>query len=338
MRRTGRYDTFDKWEILRRSWEDGAAITDLGHDQWGRNLLDKWRRAASAGGRRGCVEYIQEKLRRSAAMPQKASPAPSDDSAAIGAEIERAVAEIGAGALQSAVRDFASSISDSGVAGEFRGQLSGRLAARLHEVFQRSALDALRWTEDDGEIPTLDIVRAHAGPFPVGAIRRRSNALCLFSCRFYGRSDVIRVHDGCIDDVTLVDNDPAGLDGMKAIYPAHWRYIVSDYTQFLASAAQLGSSYELVVADQWMNMCREVAWQHLADIMRICTGILITNYTRDMFEELGIQPDDLAALSRAVSDKTGEPVEFIEAMPRNPPVYWVVLQSGLPQGRPQADR
>jgi hypothetical protein len=195
-------------------------------------------------------------------------------------------------------------------------------------AFQQAALRCLTWTHDDGEIPTLDILRAQSAPFPAEYLKPNTTALSLFSARFYGRSDVIRLYDAGAAHVTLVDLDATTLDEMKAIYPKHWSYIAGDYAAFLAQAIAEGRRYDIIIADQWEAMGAEVAWDQLPRIMSMCDGIFIVDYWPRMFEALALPPDDLDALSHAVTLKTGVAIRMRAMLRRTQhnPVWWAVME------------
>jgi hypothetical protein len=75
-----------------------------------------------------------------------------------------------------------------------------------------------------------------------------------------------------------------------------------------------GESYDLIVADLWIAICTGVAWDHLPKLMRLCYDTLITNYSAAMIQDLQVAPDDLDGLTRAVAERTGVRVDFIEVL------------------------
>jgi len=196
----------------------------------------------------------------------------------------------------------------------------------LRQVFKQGALEALQWTEDDGEVPSLPILRYWSSVFPAAALRHKSNVLCVFCCRFYGRADVVHVHDAGPAAVTLVDSDARAMRDMKLIYPPHWNYVASDYQEFLSEAARSGRSYDVVVTDPWLTMAKEVAWDSLPMFMEICADTFITNYSTEMFDELNVPPDDLEGLRRVVGRRTGVDAAVTQVLARNSAVSWVVMR------------
>lgn len=321
MRRIGFYDAIDKWELLCRYWQDRDSALLVGTDRFKIPLVPKWHDAAVAGGRRFGFEYLAARL--TAPRP----PTPAESRAGVAAIGDAIAAAEGAGKRpQVAYASLVDAITTSGFQTPFDGGLPPAMTTRLREIFKQGAIEALQWTEDDGEVPNLALVRALAPAFPAAVLRHKSSALCLFSCRFCGKADVIHVHDARIAEVTLVDNDASAMADMKLIYPASWNYIVADYKDFLAAAAQTGARYDLVIADEWLYMAKEVAWDALPMIMSVCSDTLLLNYTDEMFAELGVPPGDLSGLSNAVSRRTNTPIVFADIIPRSKPASWVVIR------------
>jgi hypothetical protein len=126
--------------------------------------------------------------------------------------------------------------------------------------------------------------------------------------------------------VTLVDLHEPSLEDIKRIYPRHWNYVHADFRDFLRQAEEQGLSYDLIMCDPFKDFGEAVAWEALPAIMRLCSDTFITNYFVEMLRELGVGPDDLAGLSRAVKDKTGIDVEFTETVHRSEAVYWAVMR------------
>ncbi len=337
MKRIGVYDAFDKWDILCRYWEDRESAANIGTDEMNKPLVPKWNRVAMMCGFHFGFESLAGRLQ---------SPRPGMTTGVIGdpagaaepsveAEIAQLAAQFGLAGLQSRFRGLVEAITGAGFQAAFDGDLSPRLARRMRQFFKQGALEGLQWTEDDCELPTVPVLRYWAGEFPATTLKHKSNALSIFCCRFYGRADVIHIHDAHPDAVTLVDNDASRMADMKLIYPPHWNYITADYEEFLAEAVASGRSYDFIVADQWAFMGKTVAWDLLPAIMKICSDTFITNYRDEMFEELNLRPTDLAALSEAVSEKTGTEIAFTQIMPRSKPAYWAVMRnmSGRPNAR-----
>ena len=322
MIRLGRYDAFDKWDILCRYWQDNDSVGDIGLDKFERPRLPNWHAVAATGGTRACYAYLH--ARASGAGPETADDINAPDPAE---EIPHLVARHGLGGLEAHVRQLVATITGGGFAASFDDALPPPLVARLREVFRLGALRALQWTQEAGEIPSLELLRDDAPQsFPKEAVKRRKNVLSMFCAWFYGRSDVIHVLDACPEQVTLVDLHQPSLADMALIYPRHWNYVHADFQAFLRQAEAQRLSYDLILCDPFREPAEAVAWEALPTIMRLCSDTFITNYFVEMFEELGVAPDDLAGLSRAVKDRTGVDVEFTETVHRSSAVYWAVMR------------
>ena len=324
MIRVGRYDAFDKLTILNRHWADPGAVGDIGADKFGRPRLPHWHAIAAAAGRRACADYIRAKINTLRAGGGGDTEATGER---ISHEIAQLIGQIGDLALQARVDEVAQTITTAGFDAAVGDGLPQALVERLRQVFQAGALSALRWTEELGEVPTIEIIREQApADFPHRAVRGCREVLCLFSAWFYGRSDVIHVHAAGPDQVTLVDLHGPSLADMKLIYPAHWRYVCADFRDFLGQAETEGGFYDLIVSDPFRGVETAVAWELLPNIMRLCSSTFITNYFIEMFLELGVAADDVEGLTRAIRQRTGVDIVVTEIVPRNADVSWVVMR------------
>lgn len=325
MIRIGRYDAFDKWELLCRYWESKNMLPGLGDDKFGRPRLPRWHDVAMSSGTAACLDYIVVRAQGLAGDPVAGQTATPGAASPIAREIALLSKRIGVGDFRELPGQLAEAIAEAGFAAASCDTCSPELLARLKQVFRLGALNQLQWTEDSGEIPTIAVLRSKKGPFPINAMRRKRKVLCLFCARFYGRVDVIHVHDACPDFVTLVDNDAEATQDMKKIYPGDWDFIISDYQDFLRHVTQDGAQFDLIVADPAPWMAKEVAWDNLPIIMNMCRETLITNYFTDMLDELAVDADDLNRLSFAVSQKAGIEVAFSQMLPRGAGAYWAVI-------------
>lgn len=320
MIRIGDYDAFAKWEFLCRYWEDRDSVSDPGVDKFGRPRLSRWQATAVESATGAIFDYIR--FRANAATDGATGAA----ECAISQEMALLWKEFGNGGLAAMTRQFAEAITLRGLANAGGDRFSPELSARLKEVFKRAALDRLQWTEEAGEIPTIDILRAQRSTaFPSEMIRGKRNALCVFCARFYGRDDVIHVHDVCPDHVTLVDDDAQSMADMKLIYPGDWSFVTDDYRRFFQRAAEVGAKFDLIICDEWPSMAKEVAWDCLPTIMSICSDMLIINYTTEMLDELNVSAHELRRLSTAVSQRTGIDVAFSKMSPLGANACWAVI-------------
>jgi hypothetical protein len=321
MIRIGRYDAHDKWDILCRYWVDPAAVPPI-IDKRDGPALPNWQDLALAGGRYACDHYLELKLAALGAMTgTDAVTAPGIDG-----ELAALKQRFGYAGCRELVSQIGPMIVERGFPTPVEA-LSPTLNSRFQEVFKGGALHLLRWSDMPGEIPSVEVLRTRCNAFPARAMSGKRRVLSLFCALNYGRSDVIHIHDVCPHHVTLVDRLAEALNDMRLIYPTEWDYIAADCLEFLSKqAAEYTGIYDLVVADTPLTLIEEVNWTMLPSIMRLCSDMFITNYTRAMCDQLGAAPDDLAALSRTVTARTNVDVGFVEMMPRNDYVYWAVMR------------
>jgi hypothetical protein len=317
MIRVGRYTAHDKWDTVCRFWSDPNSVTDPNSGRRGTPSLREWHAAAFIGGQKTVSSHIT----------MLSALGPGDRVVPDDSEILRVIGESGVDRMISMAGQLIDSIRGRGYQASFAGDLPPLAANRLREVFKGGALKYLSWTLDVDEVPSIEDIQLKANIFPTDAIEAKKNVLCLFCALFYGRADVIHVYDAAPKTATLVDNLSEHLENMKLIYPLNWEFVSADYEVFLAEASQSPKTYDLIISDHSTEMARKVLWDYLPVIMNLCSDTLIGNYLRDMILELGVQPDDLAGLSRAVSRKTGVDVTFSQMLERGPNygVYWAVM-------------
>jgi hypothetical protein len=325
---TGIYDAYDKWDILCRYWEKPGAVTDPIVDKWNAPTLPHWQELASAGGTYACVEYIDAKLVSLWRELGVGAHVPPVDGA-LHREIAQLAERLGDDGLRGLVRTLGPTIARAGFLAPFDDRLSPQLSDRLRAVFKTGAIRLLRWSDMRGEVPSVEVLRTRKNSFPVDAIKHKRKALSLFCSLNYGRSDVIHIHDICPDHVTLVDIRGDSLNDMQLIYPSDWTFVCFDFMHFLNQVAGWQQSYDLIVADTPEDFAMELAWDLLPTMMRLCSDTFITHYFTEMFDQLGVAPDDLEGLSRAVKARTGVDVAFTEMMERNSTVYWAVMRRTL---------
>lgn len=318
MIRMGPYDVFEKWDMVSRSWA-GEAV-DAGEDRHGRKLLPIWQLEADRGGEQACRDYIRFKC-----DALNADPADEGPKAAADSELTTLLHQIGYAEIRARVLNLVEAIKSSGADAAF-DELPPRLSERIREAFALGAQRALRWTDDIGEIPDIEALRARRRPpFPT-AIRGKRNVLAMFCVRFYGMLDVVYIHDIWPDRVTLVDLDLDCLEVTRQIYPPEWQYIHADYKEFLRQAEQQGLVYDLIVADPWRSQCPEVGFDMLPTIMDRCSDLFVMHYVDEMFEELGVTKADFPALSHAIKQRTGVDVAVIEWVERSRENGWLVMR------------
>lgn len=321
MIRLGRYDAFDKWALLCRHWA-GETI-DAGTDRSDRPSLPQWASEAIWGGSRACIDYIRLKCEglELAASDRGNGGEPS----ALNVELARLLREVGYTELRERSLRFIEGIKAAGPVAACQ-ELPPLLTDRLKETFKSGALQALRWTDEPGEIPNIEVLRSCGKPFPVAAANGKRNVLDLFCARFSGVLDVIHIHDCFPDHVTLVDFDEPSLAAMRLIYPADWTYVHARYQDFLREAAERGLEYDLIVADPWRGDCPEVGFEMLPAIMKLCSDTFVTHYVKEMFDELGVDREDLPALAPAIARRTGVDVAVADMLTRGADNCWLVLR------------
>lgn len=292
----GKYSAADKLRKLCAVWAGDEPADRTETDRHRRPLLNKWEAYAKAGGRGAVYDHIREKR--------------------LG--IETAVAE-------KVVESFFS----GGLAESHDGALFRDIdIAGLRTAFKAGALKRLSYTEDDGEIPTLDLLRGSSLFYPAYILEGASSALCVFVTFFLGRNDVLYVHDAGIEKVTLVDIDEWGLEAMKKIYPTHWSFVRSDYLKYLDDAIERGEHYHVVTCDQPLFMAEDVGWTHIRKFLSLTDKFFICNYTGDMLSQIDFQTGDIASMSARLSDKMGMPLKINGVFPRikGHHHHWVILE------------
>ena len=335
MIRIGRYDMFDKWDIVCRSWSGDGPTIDTGTDRDGRPSLPQWLSEALPAGSRACQDYIR--LRWEAIDGGVAAAEPGDDGE-LNQEISGLLRELGYVEFRARSLRLIDGIKSSGFAVS-SAELPPRISDRLKAAFKLGALLALRWTDEPGEIPDIEVLRFYRKPFPRAAIKRKRDVLNMFCARFCGVLDTIHLYDAHPDHVTLVDFDAASLEIMQRIYPRDWTYVCSDYKDFLRQAAERDQEYDLIVADPWRGQCPEVGFDMLPTIMGRCSGVYVAHYVKEMFNELGVRPidrifihreyiapDNLVRLSRAIGQRTGVDVVVTETVARSTENCWLVMR------------
>ena len=341
MIRLGRYDVFDKWDIVCRS--SAAPTIDVGTDRHGKILLPEWQLTAFAGGGRACRDYLRLKC-ESLMADTAAESSDNGEESEVNRVMSRLLEEIGAAEVLARGLRLADAIGEHGPSATSASELPPVVAERLSEVYRLGALLALRWTDDQGEIPDIEVMRAKMSDieyvresgieswrsqsvFPKEAIKGRyKKVLCMFCARFYGLMDVINIYDIGPGHVTLVDRDGECIDAMRQIYPPEWTCVQSDYEDFLRQAEEQKLVYDLVVTDPWAAQCKEVGLDGLGRMLDRCEDLYVTHYTQKMLDELGVELDDLEGLSQAIGRWTGIDVTVTATLRRSYLNGWVAMR------------
>jgi hypothetical protein len=289
----GKYRPEEKFAKVCALWEGGRESDE--QDRLRRPLLKKWESYARAHGRIAVTEYARARL------------ASTDERGVLSV-----LAEFCRGGMTQPVTNW---------------PLPQATVARLREVFRKGALQALRYTEDDGEIPTLEILRTRSLSYPVNFLKGKTSALAIFVTYFLGRNDVLHILDQNINRVTLVDKDAVGLDMMKRIYPVEWSYVTQDYQDYLDGAVERGERYDIVACDQPLFLAEDVAWGNIHKIMTLCNSFFISNYTGEMLSKIGFGNADLPTMSDRLSEQLGIKLKIEALYPRleGRAHHWVVV-------------
>jgi hypothetical protein len=322
MQRRGQYSAAEKFEKLCAFWRSGdSGLPEASlRDRVGRPLLPKWERWARQRGVLAGRRLVDEAL-----LQGKGEQTSAPELMAF-AQRERAAFRSLRAALEQHIRN-------SGLTEDIR--LPGAeeaLVGQLCRFYREGIIQELAYTEDRGEIPSLEKLSELGSPaFPAEYVNGKNTALCVFVTLFLGKNDVIRLYKAGVKHVTLVDNDADGMADMRLIYPAHWTYIVSDYRDFLDSAAARGLRYDLVVVDQPIALTQEAAWDHFPSLLALFTDTLMISYTQGMVEALGWDGNDLGKLSTNISSRFSCSVEVLTLSHRYRDnrvgdLYWMVMR------------
>jgi hypothetical protein len=321
----GRFSSTEKWEIICRYWQDPNAVADPNESKFGVASLPAWHASAFSGGGSACLESVHAIVARKKSV----SEVPYD----VRREFIRLSRRIGRDALERHIDSFVNRITSGGFSPMDDLRLSPAAINHLRGVFKDGALRYLQWTDDRGEVPTIDLLRSRKGAvFPTAAATGRNEVLSLFCGAFCGRNDVIHLYDTHPGHVTLLDANAEFMKDMQLIYPGNWTYVTEDYRSFLSQARDRQLSYDLIISDNPAGdpIGSDMVWRRLPTIMEICSGLYITNFfdlpACRTFEELCVDDrENLQGLSHALKTKSGIDVEVVEILQRNKTVYWAVI-------------
>jgi SAM-dependent methyltransferase len=326
MIRIGHYSAEAKLDSVAQLWEGGSPeVQQRGAvDHHRRPLLPKWVDRARHGGSRAVDRYLDRYL---------ASPSTPVAAVGVGAPersawVLRQLQESGRLPPRGKIID---DLVDQITHGGWRRRpiridaLPPALTSRLCEVFAQGMLEELAYTEDEGEVPSLAILRRRAIAFPAEFLAGRASALCVFTTAFLGKADVIYVYDAAIRDVTLVDLDEIAMNKVRQMYPPHWSYIVSDYRSFLSAAVEQRRRYDLVTADPPAFAFPDMRDRSLRDLLLLTDRLIISLGGPEILDEMGFA-DGTEAMSRRFSEKMGFPLSVRHLLRRgNTDRYWVVF-------------
>jgi hypothetical protein len=305
----GKYRADEKLGFLDRRWQTGNSglPEEDRFDAFNRDNLEKWEQAALAGGRRGFLENMRRLAGRTPALAEVAAREPS---------VVTKLPEL-----------LANEVKAGGVArvGELAG-LSAPAAIEAMEIFRTGMLEALAYTGDIGEVPSVRALSRIPGPFPSSCLDGVSSALCLFTCAQFGRQDVIHMYKAGIPAVTLVDLNAEKMAHMQRIYRPEWTYETADFRQFLATTISANTRYDLVTADPDIALAPEVTGPCLGELTSVARKTLCLMYTSELLERDGYNSGGLEQMSRSLSKRSGRSLKVVEVMRRANTVYWTVIR------------
>jgi hypothetical protein len=322
-KKLGRYGVFDKFEVVLNPKLLPLEMLKI-KNRFGESYIDGWQRAVFRKARWKTIQYFEERnrLNNKEQFPDKLASHNFGDSSLgqyiskSGGDVTRAV---------DAVIDNIQKLSHP----NNLTSMSDDLYKLIFDYLKFSSLHYLHYTGDDGEIPVFSTLAIDSHPgFPTQVLSQCNSALSLFCAAYLGRNDLIFLYDSFIPNVTCVDIDGDSIDALKIIFPPRWKYITQPYMDFIESEIKNGSSYDLVVADPWMGMNREVAWTNFNLLRKLSNKYIICLYTLDMFDELGFNYEDgVEALSTCLSLWLKQDIKCISISKRRPDIFWVCFAS-----------
>lgn len=311
----GKYSANEKLQRLDRFWSTGdhGLPEEDRLNQFGRETIDKWRAEGLGGARRALRGYL----------PQvRANPDASTAPPAWKRLFTQHPARQG-----TLIEDLIAAVQAKGLAKISLPEVEPEIVEDLLEVLKAGMLDALAYTNDRGEVPSIKILTQRAGPFPAGHIQSdHKNALCVFTTNHFGVQDVIHVYNAGIQHATLVDIDTDILDKMKHPYPTHWTFIASDFRDFLRGAVASGKKFDVVTSDQPYELCDEVIAHWLGALVQLTRHLLFVFIPEHLLRQSGYDGSATEQLEATLSERAGVPIQVLQVMHRNRDVYWVVLR------------
>lgn len=204
------------------------------------------------------------------------------------------------------------------------------LIAKWHQTFIRAGTRAIKFTFDEGEVPTIDDLRLHGQrAFPVALSHECANAVCFFCAQFYGKNDVIHLATAGMEDVTLVDLDTNKLSIMENIYPQQWTYRVGDAYAVAAEMNSQGERFDLVVCDPYSSAAPTVLFDKFSDFFGIAAKYFVTLVSQPMLSQRSLEAD-AGALGEHLSEVHDRKIQVADLIKRSSHeggIYWAVLQA-----------
>jgi hypothetical protein len=149
---------------------------------------------------------------------------------------------------------------------------------------------------------SLETVRndRSVGTFPpdlIALISEYTTAICFFCAAFYGRNDVIFLHDGGIRSISLVDVEKEKLEVMTSIYPTVTESFCEDAFEVAKRLRASGRRFDVVVTDPFTNLCSRTLVESFDDFEALTEKIWLCAVNGIELEELGLEktPEALQA-------------------------------------------
>lgn len=206
---------------------------------------------------------------------------------------------------------------------------SVELVEKWHKQFASAGKNHLRYTCDPGEIPTLEALQLSAQKaFPTRLLHGCHSAASFFCAQFYGKNDVIHLYEMGVPQVTLVDLDTAKLAVMRNLYPQDWTILQADAFETAQRMLKESRKFDAVICDPYSSLGSRVAFDEFRVFQALASKLLLFMYSKEMFDELGIEPD-VAALGAAVSKRSGVKAEAVDVIKRSSHaggIYWGVFR------------
>lgn len=148
--------------------------------------------------------------------------------------------------------------------------------------------------QDDGAPTIEDVWRDRSAPtaFPHFLCTGARTAACFFSAAFYGRNDVIYLHQLGVPELVLVDRDRAKLAVMAKIYPTVTETLVDDAYEVAGRLRRQSRAFDIVVCDPFSNQTLSVFRDYFEVFAALARKCWITGVSPDEFDQAGIEPTE----------------------------------------------
>lgn len=156
---------------------------------------------------------------------------------------------------------------------------------------------------------TLEAVALEARVYPADLLAGCETGLVLFSAAFLGHNDAIHFAISELE-TTCVDTDRDRLEQMRELYPEHWAFVAADAWTYAQTAAELGSTWDVVSLDPFTGDAMRRVLEDLELWTSIANRLVIVGTTT-----LGTAFADIPAGWRSAG-----------RVERAQGVYWLILE------------